>query len=88
MERVPDELSGSVASLMVNRPAMKGNLDTFKASFASTSSKGNFSIMGSQKGMKKDQDLYKNTMKKMMANDNMSMDSFRSADSKNSRSSN
>ena len=35
MEQVPNEIEGSLASLMMNKPAMKGNLDTFKASFTS-----------------------------------------------------
>jgi serine/threonine protein kinase len=83
MEDVPNEIEGSLASLMMNKPAMKGKLDTYKNSLASTSSKGNFSIMGSQKN-KKDDNLYKMSMMKNAMKDNMSIDSYRSTDSKNS----
>jgi hypothetical protein len=48
------ELQGSDASLFVNTPAMNGKLDTYHNSITSTSSKGDFSIMGSTKNIKKD----------------------------------
>ena len=86
MEKIPDEFEGSLANFVMTKPAMKGNLDTYKASLTSQSSRGAMSIMGSSKGIghNKEADLYKNAMMKNAFKDNVSVDSYRSYDSKNS----